>query len=42
MSNYNFSYFDNNNDEMDELDRMARELNDKKKKFNLIWNIITT
>ena len=37
MSNYNFSYFDNNNNnEMEELDRMAREINDKKKKFNLI------
>ncbi len=39
MSNYNFSYFDNNNDEMEELDKMARELNDKKKKFNLIKEV---
>ena len=40
MSNYNFSYFDNNNNnEMEELDRMAREINDKKKKFNLIKDV---
>ncbi len=42
MTTYNYSYFDNNFDEkneMDELDRMARELNDKKKKFKLIQNV---
>ena len=42
MSNYNFSYFnnsDNNDNEMDQLDQMARELNDKKKKFNLIKDV---
>ncbi len=42
MSNYNFSYFNNNdgNDEMDQLDKMAREINEKKKKnFELIKNV---
>ena len=42
MSNYNFSYFNNNDDndnEMDQLDRMARELNEKKKKFDLIKEV---
>ena len=42
MSNYNFSYFNNNDDnenEMDQLDRMARELNEKKKKFDLIKDV---
>ena len=39
MSNYNFSYFDNNVEEdydMDNLDKMAREINDKKKKHSLV------
>jgi hypothetical protein len=39
MSNYNYSYFDNNVDEdyeMDNLDRMAREINDKKNKHDLV------
>ena len=40
MSNYNYSYFDNNNNEddydMDKLDKMAREINDKKKKNSMI------
>jgi hypothetical protein len=42
MSNYNFSYFNNNDNdgnEMDQLDQMARELNEKKKKFNLIKDV---
>jgi hypothetical protein len=42
MSNYNFSYFNNNDNdgnEMDQLDRMARELNEKKKKFDLIKDV---
>ncbi len=42
MTTYNYSYFDNNFDEkneMDELDRMAREINDKKKKFKLIKDV---
>jgi len=38
MANYNYSYFDINDDNnsMDRLDAMARELNEKKKKFDLI------
>ena len=40
MSNYNYSYFNNNdNDEMENLDRMARELNEKKKKFDMIKEV---
>lgn len=36
-----YSYFNNNNDddEMNQLDRMAREINDKKKNFNLIKSV---
>ena len=43
MSIYNYSYFDNNdeNREMENMDRMAREINNKKKKnkSNLIKNV---
>jgi hypothetical protein len=38
MSNYNYSYFDNNDEDydMENLDRMAREINEKKKKHDLV------
>ena len=41
MANYNYSYFDNNDEncDMDNLDKMAREINDKKNKNNLIKNV---
>ena len=42
MSIYNYSYFDNNNDEnydMEKMDKMAREINEKNKKNNLIKNV---
>ena len=41
MSIYNYSYFDNNdeNHDMENIDKMAREINDKKNKNNLIKNV---
>lgn len=35
----NYSYFCDNNDDMDQLDKLAHEINEKKKKYNLIKSV---
>jgi len=35
----NYSYFNDNNDDMEHLDKLAREINEKKNKYNLIKSV---